>query len=77
MYSGCTHTDLLKCHYADIICHMKLARGQEAEDGIEVPGLPIEVVLIGLKVGTVAQLKCLLLTATSGELAQPCLRPST
>ncbi len=52
---------------------MELPRGQEAEEAIEVPGLSLKVVLVGVGVEGVAQLEDFLLGATGAQLAQSSL----
>ncbi len=55
---------------------MQLACVKEAEDAVEVPRLPVEVVLVVVGVEAVAQFEDFLLGPARAEFPQPRLRKS-
>ena len=57
-----------------LLAQVKLPGSVEVDDGPEVPGMSVKVVLVVLLVKLVAQLQDLLGAPSSPQFAQPCLR---
>ena len=65
---------LLEGNRTPLLSQVKFPRPVEVDDGPEVPGMSVEVVLIVLRVELVAQLQDLLSAPSPPQFAQPCLR---
>ena len=65
---------LLEGHRAALLSQVKFPRPVEVDDGPEVPGMPVKVVLVVLRVELVAQLQDLLSAPGTPQFPQTCLR---
>ena len=65
---------LLEGHRAALLSQVKFPRPVEVDDGPEVPGMSVKVVLVVLRVELVAQLQDLLSAPSPPQFPQTCLR---
>ena len=67
---------LFEGHRAALLSQVEFARPVEVDDGPEVPGMSVKVVLVVLLVVLVAQVQDLLSAPSPPQFAQSCLRQS-